>query len=332
MPRAPGFWTKPGHPLARLLSPLGAVVGLVAARRMGRPALHRPSMPVICIGNFVAGGQGKTPLALALAAVLKARGRDPVFLSRGYGGTQSGPLLIGHETAEDVGDEPLLLARAAPCIVARDRVAGARLAETLGLGAPVLILDDGFQNPALAKRLSLVAVDAGFGFGNGYVLPAGPLRAPLAAQWPQADAVVLIGERASADVEAAAQRAETPVLRASLQADRGAIASGSPLVAYAGIGRPAKFFDTLKGLGAALAATRAFPDHHAYTEEDARALLALAEAHGARLVTTEKDAARLANTRTPDLAALYAGSDVLPVALTFDVPDALTDLLREKGL
>ncbi len=334
MPKPPAFWSSPGHPLGLLLGPIGALVGQVSARRMGRVPDYRSSMPVVCVGNLVAGGQGKTPLALALATRLRERGRDPVFLSRGYGGRLAGPLVVteAHEPVE-VGDEPLLLARAAPCIVARDRVAGARLAESLGLASPVLVLDDGFQNPSLAKTFSIIAIDAGYGLGNGQVLPAGPLRAPLARQLAKADALVTIGEgRAADDLVAAADRLGRPVLPAALMPRPDKALEARPVVAYAGIGRPQKFFDTLTALDADIRAVRAFPDHHVYTDEDARTLLRLAERECAALVTTEKDAARLAGARTSDLGGLRAKSSVLPVALVFEDPDALTRVLETFGL
>ncbi len=334
MPHPPAFWSRLGHPLGFLLAPLGAFVGRIAARRMGRAPNYRSAMPIVCVGNFVAGGQGKTPLALALAARLREGGHEPVFLSRGYGGRLTGPLVVTEaHGAADVGDEPLLLAKAAPCIVARDRVAGARLAETLGLPSPVLVLDDGFQNPSLAKTLSIIAVDAGYGLGNGRVLPAGPLRAPLAQQLARTDALVVIGEgRAGDGLVAAAGRLGKPILPAALMARPAEALETRPFVAYAGIGRPQKFFDTLDALGADIRAVRAFPDHHAYTDEDARTLLRLADGEGAALVTTEKDAVRLETARTFDLGALRKRSAVLPVSLVFADAEALTHLLETFGL
>lgn len=314
--RPPDFWSgAAAHPLARLLAPAGALYGALTARRMDRPGEPGPC-PVLCIGNFTLGGAGKTPAALALARLLRDDlGRRPAFLSRGYGGRLAGPVAVdpaSHGAAE-VGDEPLLLARSAPTVVARDRPAGARLCAELG--ADAIVMDDGLQNPSLRKTLSLAAVDAGAGIGNGLPFPAGPLRAPLARQWRHVGGLVLIGEGASGDT--LAREAGTrglPVHRARLVPEAPALWRGASVVAFAGIGRPRKFFDTLAGLGARIVSAKAFPDHHPYRVGDLDGLRALAVREGARLVTTEKDAVRL----PPGERA-----EVLRVALAFDDPERL---------
>ena len=224
MMRAPAFWWTPGPGMiAWLLAPVGWIWGRVAARRMGLPG-ETLAAPVICIGNFVVGGAGKTPVALAVADLLRRGGRRPAFLSRGHGGSLgASPVAVeaAHHGAADIGDEPLLLARHAPTIVARDRVAGARAA--LSAGADVIVMDDGLQNPALAKRLTIAVVDAGVGVGNGLCLPAGPLRAPLNPQWALADAIVLVGDGAAGDqVARAAHDHGKTVFRARLAPDAAA--------------------------------------------------------------------------------------------------------------
>ena len=331
--RPPAFWSTPDHPLSRLLAPLGAVAGTIAAQRMAREPVYRSPLPVVCIGNLVVGGQGKTPLALAVAEALRARGHAPVFLTRGYGGRLRGPVrATAAHTARDVGDEPLLLAREAPCIVARDRVAGAKLAEAFGSDDPsrVIVMDDGFQNPALAKTLSLIAVDAGFGLGNGRVLPAGPLRMPVEVQLERANALVVIGPGDAAyDLAAMARAKGVPVLSAQLRPEPGLVAPGEPIVAFAGIGRPEKFFATLRTLGADLRETHAYPDHHRFTAEDARWLLASAERHDARLMTTSKDKMRLTSAV---LVRLDTAATALPVRLAMTEDDALGDVLSRNGL
>lgn len=295
MTSAPGFWWRPERSAAALaLWPVSAIWGRTAAWRMDRPPRFRPPVPVICVGNFVAGGAGKTPTCLALGRMARGRGLKPGYITRGYGGSARGPLLVDptQHDARMVGDEPLLLAASAPTVVGGDRVADARL--LLDQGVNLIVMDDGFQNSSLAKDLSLVCVDAAVGIGNGMVTPSGPLRAPLGHQLRKADALVVIGEgeRAEPLIRAAA-RAGRPVLRASLKPAKLREWRKEPLLAFAGIGRPEKFFATLRGLGVEVLRQRSFPDHAAYGPVLLGRLAAEAKALGAQLVTTEKDAVRL---------------------------------------
>lgn len=319
--RPPRFWAGgPDHPLARLLAPAGAAYGALVARRMDR-AGARAGCPVLCLGNFTLGGAGKTPAALTVAALLAESGRAPAFLSRGYGGREAGPMRVdpGRHDAAEVGDEPLLLARRAPTIVSRDRPAGAALCRQLG--ADVIVMDDGLQNPTLVKDLGLAVVDAVVGVGNGLPVPAGPLRAPLARQWPHVGGVIVVGDGAPGDdIARAAGRRGLPVHRARLIRDSDAWA-GRLCLAFAGIGRPDKFFATLTEAGAFVAARRAFPDHHAFRDGELAALAAEAQKLGAELVTTEKDAARLP-------ASFADRVQVLRVRLALDDPEALRRQIR----
>lgn len=290
--RAPEFWQRTDSPLASLLAP--AALAWTAAGRLRR-ALARPyraPVPVVCVGNVVAGGAGKTPVAIAVARWYAARGVAVHLLSRGYGGRLRGPHRVdpAHDTADAVGDEPLLLAARAPAWVARDRATGARAAVAAGAG--LLVLDDGLQNPSIAKTLSLLVVDGGQGFGNGRVMPAGPLREPIADAIARAGAAVLIGEDRTGAGDALAGR--LPLLRARLVPGPGAERYRSERVAaFAGIGRPEKFYATLRALGAHLVATRDFPDHHRYEPEEVMAMVEHAARRDAVLVTTAKDAVRL---------------------------------------
>lgn len=322
--KAPAFWwdRTPGA-IARLLLPFGALYGALTARRMARDGA-RADVPVICIGNFTAGGAGKTPTAIALAKALEARGERPVFLSRGYGGRVTQPTLVDRMThsAAEVGDEPLLLAEAAPTIVAADRVAGARLAAAEG---SVILMDDGMQNPALAKDFTLAVIDGGAGFGNGLCLPAGPLRAPVAAQMAHVDALIAIG-LGSGITEAVALGAEgqKPVFRSTLTTDP-AVAdwlAGRRVIAFAGIGRPQKFFEMLLGYYAKLDGVHPFADHHPYSEADAAMLRGLAAARQVAIVTTEKDRVRLKGG--PEREALAAMTTTIPAVLP--LPEDLVDL------
>jgi tetraacyldisaccharide 4'-kinase len=301
--RAPDFWHDTPGFVAGLLTPVGAA--LDAAGRLRR-AVARPyhaPVPVICVGNLVAGGSGKTPVALSLAAQLAAQQVMAAIVMRGYGGKLAGPVRIDPERhdADAVGDEALLAAAQGPCWVARDRVAGVRAA--VANGAAAIILDDGFQNPHVAKDLSLVVVDAGYGFGNGRLIPAGPLREDIACGLLRADAIVLVGDGTEAPPPLLAE-IERPILRASLVPIDWFRFVGAPLVAFAGIGRPEKFFASLQAIGARPIVTRGFPDHHRYTDGELAKLRDEAAGAGARLVTTRKDWVRLPPSERADIAVL----------------------------
>jgi tetraacyldisaccharide 4'-kinase len=327
--RAPDFWWQPrSSVLANLLRPASLIYGAVAGRRMRRMG-ERAALPVICIGNFTAGGAGKTPTALAVAEMLDTAGESPVFLSRGYGGNLRGPAQVQPQhKALEVGDEPMLLAATAPAIVSADRPAGARLAHEIG--ATVLIMDDGLQNPSLRKDCTVAVVDGVTGIGNGLPLPAGPLRAPMKAQWPAVDAVLVIGNGAAG--EAVAQEAE----RLGKRVFKGRLAPGRELadglqgrrvLAFAGIGRPEKFFDTLRACGAIVEVARSFPDHHSYNRGDLDGLRREAEARGLQAVTTEKDFVRIAGLGDP---GAWTGLMVLPVRLQLDDGNGLRNFILRK--
>ncbi|AHI25682.1 tetraacyldisaccharide 4'-kinase [Komagataeibacter xylinus] len=292
--RAPAFWWHaPAHPgwAARLLSPLSSLYATATARRL-RHAGWRAPVPVLCCGNIGVGGTGKTPLALDLARRAIARGRRPAFLSRGYGGSLPAGARVDPDrhTAHEAGDEPLLLARVAPCYVGADRAVSARRA--IQDGADCLLMDDGFQNPTLHQDIALVVVDGATGFGNGRVLPAGPLREPVHAGLARAGGVVVIGADRQGILDSI-EKNGPPCFTATLQQDVGNVPHDRPLVAFAGIGRPTKFFDGLASMGLAPLRCMAFADHHPYTPTECRDLLTLAARLGACLVTTEKDAVRL---------------------------------------
>jgi len=327
--REPGFWWRPAGAAAALLAPFGAAYGAVAAGRMGRPG-RRVDIPVICIGNPTLGGAGKTPTAIAVAKLLDQAGGRPFVLSRGYGGSVRGPVRVdlAHHSAVEVGDEPLLLARYAPTIVGRDRAAAAEAARMAGAGS--IVMDDGFQNPGLHKDRSILVVDGRRGIGNGRVFPAGPLRAPLESQFRRASAVLVIGSGAAGDAVAAAGRG-LPLFHGRLAPDVEALAvlKERPLLAFAGIGDPEKFFATLGDAGLDVRARVAFPDHHRYRRAEASDLIARAERDGLVLVTTEKDLARLA--RQDDLAALAGIARPLPVRLIVNEQDAFRDFVLAAG-
>jgi tetraacyldisaccharide 4'-kinase len=331
MLRAPRFWWRDKPTLlARLLQPLGALYGRITLRRMREPGTDA-GLPVICVGNFIAGGAGKTPTAIAIANLLQERGEKPFVLMRGYGGRLAGPVEVDPDRhrAADVGDEPLLMARHARTVIARDRVAGARLAR--GLGASIVVMDDGLQNPSLVKQLKLAVVDGASGAGNGLCLPAGPLRAPLAEQMGEADAVIVIGAGPAGERVAAVARAQKkPVLAAALKPSAATAEHlrGQKIIALSGIGRPEKFSATLRQTGAAVIAEQAHGDHHAYGEVDITTALAAAREHGALIATTEKDWTKLGPLWPKDARGALI---VVPVSLVFAEPAAIAGLLASLG-
>ncbi len=320
MPRTPDFWSAgTTSSLPALLSPLALLYGL--GNRLNR-AFARPqevAVPVISVGNLVAGGAGKTPTAIALAARLKAMGRKPAIVSRGYGGSEAGPLRVdpSQHTAALVGDEALLLARAAPTWIGRDRPDAARAA--CRAGCDILLADDAHQTYALERDINLLVVDAAQGFGNGCLLPAGPLREGIAEGLERADAVILIGQPVQPFDFGA-----LPVFAAELQplAADAAMLKDERVLAFAGIGRPEKFFATLESIGAHVAERQAFPDHGAYDTDTVMRLVERAVALKAQAVTTEKDLMRL----PPEARAMV---QVLRVELVFEAPGRIEDFITE---
>jgi tetraacyldisaccharide 4'-kinase len=287
--KSPAFWQSPKAPMARLLAPLGWIYAEVTAWRLAHAHPWRAPVPVICVGNLTAGGAGKTPIVRDLALRLKARGRSPGILSRGHGGTARGPLKVdpAHHTATLVGDEPLLLARNAPCWIARDRAAGARA--MVADGIDIILMDDGLQNPSLHKDLTIIVADGATGFGNGRAIPAGPLRESVEAGIRRADALIVNGEDLSGLVERFSSRIRTLQTSVTIRDDLPA----ALLMGFAGIGRPEKFRVTLMDAGANIVEFQSFADHHAYTPTELQTMSEHADKFGATPVTTEKDWVRL---------------------------------------
>ncbi len=337
--KTPPWWYRQNvaHRLvAGLLRPASALYGQVAKWNYLHRAPYCSGLPVVCVGNFTAGGAGKTPTVITLIHILQEMGEKPVVLTRGYGGKVSGLHQVRLEDkARDVGDEPLLLAAYTPVVISADRAAGARAIEQ-GEGT-VIIMDDGFQNNSLAKDLSLVVVDGAAGIGNGLVMPSGPLRASTEFQMGLADALVMNGDGVGGKAVAELARRQTvPTLQASLEVDKEQAEwlRGKKVIAFTGIGRPDKFYQTLKDCGATVLDSVDFSDHHNFTHDEAAKLLEKAsQTDGTYLVTTQKDAVRLVGGKGA-LQWLRYEAEVVGVTLKFGEADTLkkmlSDMLRKK--
>ncbi len=281
--KTPRFWKK-RNLLASLLYPLGTLYSFGTAWRLKHGEKHKLNRPVICIGNLTAGGTGKTPVSLSIAKLLQAKGKNPFFLSRGYGGTLKDILVDNRvHTAEQAGDEPLLLSLTAPTVVNPDRYLGALKA--VKSGAELIIMDDGFQNPGLEKDLSFIVIEGSFGFGNLWCIPAGPLRENIEEGLKRATAAIIIGE----DTYGAAKLlGDLPVFYANIKAVDPKI-KNKDIYAFAGIGRPQKFYESLKGLGFNIIKKFSFPDHYNYKPKDLEKILTKAHKNGHPVFTTSKD-------------------------------------------
>jgi tetraacyldisaccharide 4'-kinase len=319
---APPFWWEKADWRAWSLMPIAAIYGKVAGRRMAKARRAGAPVPVICVGNFTVGGAGKTPTAIALARVAKAMGHRPGFLSRGYGGSLDVTTVVDphHHRAEAVGDEALLLAAESLTVISRRRVEGAnRLAAE---GADLIIMDDGFQSARLHLDYALVVVDSVRGIGNGHLVPAGPVRAPIREQMRHLSAILKVGNGEAADaLVRQAARAAKSIHVATLRPRNDTALSGRSVLAYAGIADPQKFYRTVQSVGGLIAQSRAFPDHHYFSEDEIKALLEDAERDDLTLVTTAKDAARLVEHSGP-ARTLLERSKVIEVDMVFDDPRA----------
>ena len=324
----PPFWWESADWRALLLTPFSAVYGFAAEWRLTSAKSPKIDLPVLCVGNFTVGGGGKTPTVLALAKHALDMGLKPGILTRGYGGTEKGPHLVDEakDSADHVGDEPLLMSFTAPVVVARNRLKGAELLKRHG--CDLIIMDDGFQSARLHADCNLLVVDARRGIGNGHVIPAGPLRAPLLAQMRKTDALLVIGKSDRAEpVVRAAARAAKPVFAAEIKWDDEATIKGRRFLAFAGLADPDKFFDTLQSSGAWVSLTRSFPDHYHYSDEDIQELMQTAETGGLTLVTTEKDAVRFVRGTAAALR-LADTTMVFQIEIAFDEENTASQLIQ----
>lgn len=326
---APPFWWERPDWRSLALSPLSLAYGAVAGRQLRKGRRQAVDAPVLCVGNFTVGGSGKTPVAIAMAEQAKAAGLKPGILSRGHGGSFTEPHVVdaAHDAARHVGDEPLLLAAHAPVAVSPNRVAGAALLIERH-GCDFLIMDDGFQSARIHMDYALMVVDARYGLGNGHVIPGGPLRARVADQLLYADAILKMGEGTAADaLVRRAARAGKPIFDARSRPRDAAAFAGRRFLAFAGIGHPDKFFDSVVQAGGDVVVRRAFPDHHVYARDELADLAEAARKAGLHLVTTAKDAARL---RHGDVPGGFLGElDVLEIETVFDPEHAPQRIIDE---
>ncbi len=324
---APPFWWEKPDWRAFSLAPAAWAYGTIAGRRLLRAAPPKVAAPVLCIGNFTVGGAGKTPTAIAFADAAQARGLKPGIVSRGYGGSYKGLHVVDpdHDSARHVGDEPLLLARHAAVVLSPDRFTAAQ--HLRSFDCDFIIMDDGFQSARLHADFALLVVDATRGIGNGKVIPAGPLRAPMTDQMRKTDALLRIGKGEGADyVVRQAARAGRQIYEASLIASSATALQGKRWLAFAGIGNPDKFYASLRDAGGEIAETRSFADHHSFQPDELRDLMETAQKHNLSLITTAKDHVRL-KTMLCAPEAFLARLAVLDVSLEFARPDALTNIL-----
>jgi tetraacyldisaccharide 4'-kinase len=328
---APPFWWEKSDWRAYALYPLSTIYGAVARRRMNFAKREKIERPVLCIGNLTVGGAGKTPVAIGLAMTAAKLQLKPGFLSRGHGGSFTEPRLVDahHDGARHVGDEPLLLAEHAPVAVTPNRAAGARM--LIDKGCDFLIMDDGFQSARIHIDFALLVIDARRGIGNGHVIPGGPMRAPLRDQLRLADAILKMGEGSAADpVIRHAARAAKPIFEAAARPRDGSEVAGKRLLAFAGIGNPEKFYDTVAEAGGTVALTRSFGDHHFYSDDDLIDLASTARSAELDLVTTAKDAARLRHG-SPAARALLERTHVLEIDAEFE-PESAPERIIEETL
>lgn len=325
---SPPFWWQRPDWRAYALSPLSALYGRIASSRMHKAARLAVPAPVLCVGNFTVGGSGKTPVTAAMARAARAAGLRPGIISRGHGGSVRAPHLVDphHDQARHVGDEPLLLARETPVAVSRDRAAAAKL--LIETGCDFLVMDDGFQSARIAIDHALLVVGAGQGVGNGHVIPGGPLRAPVTDQLRFADAVLRLGEGVAADeIVRKAARAGKALYDAHVRPVDGGRLAGRRFLAFAGIAHPGRFFETLSACGAQVEVRRVFGDHHVYAADELRDLEATAKRANLELVTTEKDAVRLANGMSPD--GFGKALEVLAITAEFELPHAAQAIIEQ---
>jgi tetraacyldisaccharide 4'-kinase len=325
---APPFWWEKPDWRAYALWPASLAYGAIAARNMRRAPRTPVVVPVLCVGNFTVGGTGKTPTAIALAKAAKLRGLQPGFLSRGHGGSFSQPHVVNpeHDSAKLVGDEPLLLAQHAPVAVTPNRAAGAKL--LIEQGCTFLIMDDGFQSARIGIDFALAVIDARQGAGNRFVIPAGPLRAPLLEQLRFADGLLCMGKgEAANEAVRIAARAGKPVFEAATKATNADRVKGKRYLAFAGIGHPDRFFDTAVASGAHLSLTRSFGDHHAYRPEELVELETTARKADLLLLTTAKDVARLHQAAVSE--AFRARLRVLEIETVFEPASSADRIIGE---
>ena len=292
----PNFWNDKGV-VSTVLLPFSWLYGAIVQFRLKKTG-YKSKAKVICVGNVTAGGVGKTPVCMTLAEKYINEGKKVCFVTRGYKGELKNIIVdLNKQSAVETGDEARLLANVATTIISPDRANGAKMAEDLGFD--IIIMDDGFQNPSLVKDESVIVFDGKVGISNGRVLPAGPLRETLENGEKRATYAIIMGE----DKTGLADRISIPCYLGKVEPEHLDI-EGAKVLAFAGIGRPSKFYETLKSLGYDVVETKDFADHYAYTKADIDALKEKAKAKGLLLITTEKDIVKLDEDMRKDIHCL----------------------------
>lgn len=320
MKKQPKFWRKKTSIYSDALIPFGVLYYVASLIKAAITSSYKPKAKVVCIGNATVGGAGKTPVAMAIYKLIEPLGKKVAFLSKGYGGNIQGPVEVDckKHRAEDVGDEPLLLAATAPTAIAHNRVDGIRFLEEQG--SEIIIMDDGLQNYSITKDISFLVVDGNYGFGNQRVLPSGPLREPVHAALKKSDAVIFVGDDTNKVKESLKGNM---VVNAQIDILSKKPSEGSKFIAFAGIANPDKFFDSLEKTSHNVVDAICFPDHHNYTKEELSALSAAASEVSAKLITTSKDYVRLSPENRESIS-------VLPIEIKWNSSAKLVNLLKEK--
>ena len=328
MINSPKFWYRNdwlSKVLALIIYPLSIIWIIISFIKKKVSKTYRSRLKIICVGNLNIGGTGKTPFAIYTYKILKELGFNPVFLTRGYGGKEKGPIKVGatHQY-KDVGDEALLLNNIGPTIVSRDRSLGAKFIENHKYNYDVILMDDGLQNYQLEKNIKFLLVDKNLKFGNKLCVPAGPLREPINQRLKEIDSIILTGNNTDQDIGLRKISDYISVFNSSIKIMQSSNIKGNKFLAFCGLANPDKFYETLEKGGCKVFLTKSFPDHHQYTEEEINHLILKAKNKNLTLITTAKDYVKIIDKKNE--------IQVLSIESSFNAKDELRfkAFLKEK--